>query len=370
MPVTPPSPPFHAVGIPLPKLPDRFDEWLSVPLPYESSDPRFEVRRADPSEYPAIYHLVDASFGLERPRAVYDWLYRRNPRGPARCWIVVVRNSGQIVSQNSDWPWPIARGTQALEGFQIGDAVTAPHWQHQGVGELLEEARQQHPFQKDRISLGWPNEKSVGRMRKHGRGWKIMGPLPQAVCRLRRRGALRGAVNAVLGAGGRGLFGRRSGIVVEEIRRFDSAFDDVTARHTAWHGFWCPHDSEFLNWRHLDHPTSQHIALSLSHHGNLAGYCVVKIEERSALMMDFVAPRTPPLLPTALLRRAMGVAREAGCTRLRFFATPGWPHWPLFRACNFADRPSNVFIMSSSRYRPESQQLERWQCLPGDSDAL
>jgi len=237
MPVTPPSPPLHGVGAPLPKLPDRFDEWLRVPLPYESSDPRFGVRRAAPSDYPAIYDLVDASFGLERPRAVYDWLYRRNPRGSARCWIVVERASGQIVSHNSDWPWPIARGTQALEGVQIGDAVTAPHWQHQGVGELLEAARQQHPFQKDRISLGWPNEKSVGRMRKHGRGWKIMGPLPQAVCRLRRRGALRGAVDAMLGAGSRGLFSRRSEIAVEEVRRFDSAFDDVTAQHTAWHGF-------------------------------------------------------------------------------------------------------------------------------------
>jgi GNAT superfamily N-acetyltransferase len=370
MPVTPSSPPPHFAVTSLPKFSDRFDEWFHAPLPYESSDPRFEVRRAGPSEYPAIYDLVDAGFGFERPREVYDWLYRRNPRGPARCWVVVEKASGRIVSQSTDWPWPIARGAQALEGFQVGDTVTAPRWQRHGIGELLGEARAQHPFEENRISLGWPNEKTIGRMRKHGREWKIMGPLPQAVCRLGRRSMLRTAVGAALGAGARTLFGRRSGIVVEEIRRFDSAFDDVTAQHAAWHGFWCPHDFELLNWRHLDRPTSQHVALSLSHHGSLAGYCVLKLQERSALLMDFVAPREPPSLSVALLRRALGVAREAGCTRLRFFATPAWPHWPLFRACKFAERPSNVFILSLSRYRPEGQQIERWQCLPCDSDAL
>ena len=97
---------------------------------------------------------------------------------------------------------------------------------------------------------------------------------------------------------------------------------------------------------------------------------MLQLEERSSLIMDFVSPRKPPNLPTALLRRALGVAREAGCTRLRFFATPEWPHWLLFRACDFAEQPSNIFIMSSSRHRPEGQQLEHWQCLPGDSDAL
>jgi hypothetical protein len=77
-----------------------------------------------------------------------------------------------------------------------------------------------------------------------------MRPLPQVQCRLGAPGMLRRAVNAVFGVMGRG----RSGTVVEEVRRFDSAFDEVTGRHTAWGGFWCPLDSEFLNWRHLDRP--------------------------------------------------------------------------------------------------------------------
>jgi hypothetical protein len=383
MPVLDPAQPFRSAGIPLPKTPDRFDEWLRAPLAYESSDPRFEVLRIDPSDYPAVYDLVDASFGVKRPRAVFDWLYRRNPRGLARCWVVVEKASGQFVCHKADWPWPIARGAQALEGVQCGDAVTLPRLERQGVSEVLELARLQHPCQRERISLGWPNEKSIGRMRKFGRDWKLMGPLPQTECRLRSQGALRGsdrlpawaaglreAAKTALSAGRHGLFGRRSGIVIEEIRRFDSAFDEVTGRHTAWDGFWCPHESEFLNWRYLDHPTSQHVALALSQRGSLDGYCVVKLEERSALLMDFVAPREPPALPTALLRRAMDVAREAGCRQLRFFATPAWPHWPLLRASGFAERPSDVFIMSSSRYRPEGQALERWQCVPGDSDAL
>ncbi len=63
---------------------DRFEEWLHAPVPLESTDPRFDIRRAVPAEFDAIYDLVDESFGFQRPRAVYDWLYRHNPYGTAR----------------------------------------------------------------------------------------------------------------------------------------------------------------------------------------------------------------------------------------------------------------------------------------------
>ena len=71
----------------LPRATDRFEEWLRIPLSAEAEDPRFEMRRAHPSEFEEIYDLVDASFGVRRPRVVYDWLYRRNVSGMANCWI-------------------------------------------------------------------------------------------------------------------------------------------------------------------------------------------------------------------------------------------------------------------------------------------
>ncbi|HUI25890.1 MAG TPA: hypothetical protein VL403_07370, partial [Candidatus Kryptonia bacterium] len=90
--------------------PDRFDEWLHAPAPLESTHPQYDCRRARPAEFDAIYDLVDESFGTKRPRPLYDWLYRRNPYGTARCWVVIDRASGRLIGNTSTWPWPMAHG--------------------------------------------------------------------------------------------------------------------------------------------------------------------------------------------------------------------------------------------------------------------
>jgi len=72
----------------LPKAAQQFEEWFQAPLAEESSDPRFQVRRAHPTEFERLYDLVDEAFAVKRPRAVFDWLYRGNPAGAGRCWKV------------------------------------------------------------------------------------------------------------------------------------------------------------------------------------------------------------------------------------------------------------------------------------------
>src|ERR1700730_4249314 len=82
---------------------DRFEEWLHDPAPLESMHARFDIRRAIPAEFDDIYELVNAVFGLKRSPAEYDWLYRRNPYGIARCWVVFDRASGRLIGSNASW---------------------------------------------------------------------------------------------------------------------------------------------------------------------------------------------------------------------------------------------------------------------------
>ena len=144
----------------LPKTRDRFEEWLRMPLPREAGDPRFEIRRAPPSEFERIYDLVDATFGVARPRVLYDWLYRRNPAGMARCWIVSEKRSGHLIGSAAHLPWPIARSGEALWGFQVGDAVAAPGFQRQGISELRGRAHTWDPDHAKEIRFAWPSATS------------------------------------------------------------------------------------------------------------------------------------------------------------------------------------------------------------------
>jgi hypothetical protein len=87
---------------------DTLEEWLATPVPTECADPRFEVRAAELADFDRVYDAVDDAFAVKRPRAVYDWLYRKNPLGPARCWLLVEKATGEIVTVAARLRWPRA----------------------------------------------------------------------------------------------------------------------------------------------------------------------------------------------------------------------------------------------------------------------
>jgi hypothetical protein len=342
--------------------------------------PRFDIRRAVAAEFDAIYDLVNHTFGFNRSRPRYDWIYRRNPYGTARCWVVIDRASGQLVSSTASWPWPTARGTQCVEGTQDGDTVVAPGWQRQGIDRLRAEVWRSHAWQATTIARGWPNEKSRGAGIKRGPADRILGPVPKAVLMLNAKAYLAArdwpalasatagaAVDTALAAWRKLVFRGQAGCAVEAVRRFESSFDDVTLRCMTWPGLWSPHDADFLNWRYLDHPTAQYLALALVDSHKLAGYAVLKIDGPASWLMEFVTPVSPRRLACALLLHLIETARAAGCTHLKFSAPPGWRHWKLFRTVGFLPVPSEIYLWPAGE-EPEVRQLTMWQWVPGDMD--
>ena len=312
---------------------------------------------------------------MARPRALYDWLYRRNPSGMARCWIVSEKHSDRLIGSAAHLPWPIARGGDALWGFQVGDAAAAPGFQRQGISELRGRAHTWDPDYAKEIRFAWPNEKAIGHKRKRGHGSEIIGPLSDGVLSLKATARSPGRRwLRLLTRAGSGLAGtpRRTGtgprkLAVESVTRFDSAFDEVTQRCMSWQGFWSPHDADFLNWRYLDHPTRSYSALAVLEAEDVAGYCVIRFEGSSALLMEFAAPERGEV-SRRLLQGALDVALESGCRRLTFFAPPGWRHWSPFRDAGLADQPSGHFLWVDHAFLPAPPCLRNWQLMPGDHD--
>jgi len=360
---------------------DRFEEWLHAPAPLESRHPRFDIRRAVPAEFDGIYDLVDEAFGLKRPRAQYDWLYRRNPYGVARCWVAFDRASGRLVGSSASWPWPMAQGAHWVEGAQWGDSVVAPGWQRHGIAGLRIDTLRSHAWQAKTIALSWPNQKRRGAVIKGGVAAEIVGPVPRAVLLLNAKAflaehmwpapvsAFGGAVlDTALTAWRKLVLRGQTGLAVEAVRRFESSIDEVTLRCMTWPGFWSPHDADFLNWRYLEHPTAHYLAFAQMDGGKLAGYYVLKIDGQASWLMEFVAPVSPRRFGSALLLHVIETARAAGCTHLEFSAPPGWRHWRLLRSVGFLPVPSKIYLWPGDE--PELRQLAMWQWVPGDIDYL
>lgn len=348
-----------SIGRVLPSAHDRFEEWLHTPVSDPPNDPRFEVRRADPAEFDGIFDLLDIVFGA-RPRTVYDWLYRRNPLGLARCWVVAERQSGRLVGTGARWPWPIARGGEALDGRMVGDVAIAPEWQRQGVAELRTQARLRHPMTPREATLGWSNEHSVARSLRYGRAAELLGPVAEGVLRLRSGRIARLLSRLRHGAG--------SALRIEDVSRFDDAFDPVTERCMSWDEFWCPHAAGFLNWRYADHPTRGYRSLTAFSGDTLAGYAVVRAEGRTALLMELVAAAGSGAA-RALVAAACDAAAEAGCRWVAFHAPPRFRHWPLLRAMGFAEREGRRYMFVDIPSVTGTGDLDHWQLVPGDADA-
>lgn len=363
---------------------DSFEEWLATPVPSACADPRFEVRRAELADFERMYDAVDDAFEVKRPRAMYDWLYRKSPLGAARCWLLVERATGVVVNVAGRVSWPLAHGDQPLEGAILADHATIRRYQRQGVGELRRPAREADPWRMRSLVISWPNEKSRARAIKHERGHQNWGPLPRWVLPIRtsallqRRYGLPKPVAAVAGAAAdlslgvaRAVTGGGRGVHVEAISSFDGSFDAITWTSMAWPKYWSPHGAEFLNWRYGAHPLRQYACLAASEANDPCGYAVIRLAPSRAVLMELVFPPAAPRVAHALIRRAASIAREAGCPQLDFEATPSWPHAAILERAGFMTAPSNVYLNAYRHPKhPEETRLDQWRLVPGDQDAL
>ncbi|MBI1816183.1 MAG: hypothetical protein HYR72_14495 [Deltaproteobacteria bacterium] len=366
-----------------PHVRDDFDEWFRAPVPLVSPDPRIEVRRALPSEFERIYDLVDEAFGFKRSRALNDWAYRHNPYGVARCWISVERATGKFVGSAVNWLWPLAHGMRPLPATQGGDAAVAHGWQRRQIHGQAGEIRESHPWMRSNVFYGWPNASTVQRIRKDKKDHRLVGVVPRRVLPLRTGKYLagRGLPRPLAAVGGRivdGLFATWSAAIlgkpidgrVEQVRRFDSAFDDVTRRCLAFSGYWCPHDADFLNWRYFRDPAREHVAFALTVGATLSGYAVVRVDGGKALLMEFVIPHEQPRAAHTLLLHVIESAVDAGCSHVVVTAPSAWRHWRLLRSAGFVAQGSGplMYAFSWRDDTPGLQAFDNWQFLGGDLD--
>lgn len=320
--------------------PDSLEEFLSLPLGERCDDPRFDVRRARPEDSERVFDCVDQAFGTVRPRVAYDWLYRRNPFGRARVWIVEERGTGRILKTGSFYPWPIWRGEERLVGSLSGDAATVPEWQRKGLSNPRRIVRRSHPWSGKIATIAGPNEGSRIVTEKAGEGSSILGALTGGVAVLRAGPVLERAhvpsfvarpagvlAGAVLSAWQKLALRRASDVPgrFEHVERFTPDYNAVTLATMSFHAYWCPHNVDFLNWRYLDHPLESYVGFALVEADRPVAYSVLRIGGLEATLAEFAA--APGDRAVKLLASTLDAARDAGCASVNFFAPPGRRCW-------------------------------------------
>ncbi|MEH6552410.1 MAG: hypothetical protein V7744_20740 [Pseudomonadales bacterium] len=351
-------------------------DWKEAQPKFQSPDPRFKLAWSSPADFPKVYKLLNSVFEYKRSPAEYDWIYRKNPYGEARCELIIEKSSGQIVSTNARFPWPLAWADQDMESAQGGDSATLTKLQRQGLVSLRMQFQQSHPWDDQQIRISLPNQATRNAARKYNQlAAAHPAPFAKKILNWRRflmTKGMPGYLAKVAAPAARFVTStpkqKQGTLRIEPIHRFYQEHQTLSLKYSRSDGFWCPHGAEWMNWRYFSHPTREYIAYGLYNGDELQAFSVIRLDRDSAMLMELISPNSQ--FSQILLTEVERVALEAGAKTIDTYASSKWQQWPALKRRHYFMRPSNIYLSTRSNDYPEALLPENWQLLPGDSDVF
>lgn len=236
----------------------------------------------------------------------FDWLYRRNPAGPAWSWFIVEPGTGKAVGAASLYPRAVWMGREPRVCGQVGDFAVDANYRSLGPALLLQRATFE-PVDRGALAFCYdcpPHEAGMSTFRRLGL---------KASCEMRRfarplrinrhlnrrlgKGAL---ATALAGLGNLALWLQslpRRKVDGLEIAPWSGRFGEEFTRLDAEVGgagsIRYRRRAEDLNWRYRDDPVRGYKVLAARRRGELLGYAVFSISGGDASVIDLFGKLTP-----------------------------------------------------------------------------
>src|SRR5262245_33142632 len=109
------------------------------PAPAEPT-PEFVVRRAEERDDPALVGLLQENVTTEGAVPRYQWIYRKNPQGPACAWLACSSSTGEILGVTSIFAREFSIDGKAVMGGVGFDAFVRPTYRRRGIALALHQA--------------------------------------------------------------------------------------------------------------------------------------------------------------------------------------------------------------------------------------
>ncbi len=326
----------------------------------------YEIREFRPGDEGAllaafnrIFADADPSF-RPRTRAEWDWAFRDNPAG-FRIWLAFWE--GQVVAQYAALPCRVWIDGRESTFAQIVDSMVDPE-HRAGLKRPGLFVRTAWPFfdeygapGRDVVHYGWPIEPA----------WRVGKTfLNYEVVRTQlflARAADAGPAEMPEG--------------VERIERFDHSVRALYERCVPELGASTIRDPHFMNWRYVDNPYHEYVALGVPDGaGGWRGVAVHRhadwVERGMGVVVDWLVPsgdvEAGALLLEALVRRS----RATGSS-VTTMIMPEWSPWfERIQEQGFHVRPSGYFMVARNFERKYDMLWLRdhWWYQIGDTDLV
>jgi hypothetical protein len=354
------------------------------------------IRPARPEDRHAILALRERATGDEEDhRALWDWLFTRNPTG-SDFYGYVAESDGAILALMGAVVWPLAHAGGETAGFLIIHASTDPDFQGRGLFSRTGRGLHTEMASEWPLAFGFPNQNS-GPTYYRKLGWVELLPFPvfvrplgnirAAVAERRRRLApLAGVVDALAPAGllpARAARRRaeRTGARVVALEDFGEWTDELWEELRPSLETCAVRDASLLRWRYFDSPFRYRV-YGLDRGSGPIGFAVLSVRPgRLADVMELMVPADDRAGARLLLAHAIEDAYSSGALALRAIFTARHPHRRAFLGHGFAPMPRRfvrqaahsfgVGVLDQSRVVPNQLlHIDDWYLSGTDLDYI
>jgi hypothetical protein len=316
-------------------------------------------------------HLTPSS-----DQARFEWLYQRNPHGPARAWIATDAATGEAIGTSAAFSRRAVVNGVEKTGWVLGDFCISDKYRSLGPALQLQRATLAALEDCSEFCYDFPSRQFSAVYQRLGiaaaaqvvRFTKLLR-LDQKLQQLNWTKALAKPASwlgsFLLRASDRWI-GRTRGWDVAILEgRCGDEFTLLCQNAPATRGLEIQRSAEFLNWRYLDHPSVCHRILTARKGRELRGYLVFSGGDGNAQIEEWW-PRHDPELSAALIGDLVRRLRKSGTMTLNAFLLDSDPLQQFLKSMGFWRRESSPLM--ARWHGAENGPQPEWLLMHGDRD--
>ncbi len=321
-------------------------------------DRRIAVRPYRPGDERLICRMFREVYGEKRSLDHWNWKFVENLIGGAPIVLGFDGERGFPCGHYALCPVFLDIGEDTLSGAQSLDTMVREGYQGRGLMvRLAEECYKAAEGMGIKVIYGYPNEKSyrplVDRL-----GFTDVGTIPLYRKELTGRET--------------GWQRDEDGWEVEGISRVEEAFGDLWVSVRGKNRVGVARDHKYLNWRYGRFPDTRYHQLAFRLRGELAGYVVAAMRNRSGIVADFLALR--PDYTRNFMRYLEGYLAAGGCRDVSFHIRSRGGEEDILVEEGYRRSDSKLVLavrtLGDASMPPGLADIDSWYVTFGDCDGI
>ena len=340
------------------------------------------VRKADlevdkPVIIKTLFHHLTPDSNEER----FDWLYTKNPFGPALVWLGVDKDNGTVFGVASAFPRRVFVNGTIEDGWVLGDFCI--HERYRSLGPAIQLQRACLAVINSRNSGMWYDFPSSSMMAIYQR---LRVPFSKiSVLRLAKpirvdrkvsayikvpflASGATSIANFVLKRLQRAKFLKHKDVTVDVYAdECGEEFTQLSSKVGQQHEVCLERSATYLNWRYVRNPLCRYVLITARRGPSLRAYAVCRSTEEDMTVVDIFGYEDVTVIQ-ALLDYVTEHSRVRGMMTLSIPLVENHPWRSLLQQLGFEVREARPFVLGGAGLAGSSDAGRRWFIVDGDRD--